>query len=119
MPARKPKDMPREALELIAERFKLLSDPTRLELLQLLRASERSVGELAEAAGIGQPSASKHLALLQAAGVVDKRRAGRSVLYRISDPLVFELCEGVCDSLATALDARSVRLRRSGIRRRK
>jgi DNA-binding transcriptional ArsR family regulator len=59
-----PNPMPDEALELVADRFKVLGDPVRLRILQALRGGERSVGELVEATGIVQTNVSRHLQIL-------------------------------------------------------
>ncbi|MGE0713195.1 MAG: ArsR/SmtB family transcription factor [Planctomycetota bacterium] len=89
-----------EALELVAQRFKALSDPTRLALLQALFQGELTVQELCERTGTAQANASKHLALLTRQGVLARRKDGLFVRYRIDDPSVMDLCEVVCGSLA-------------------
>jgi ArsR family transcriptional regulator len=94
-----------EAAELIARRFRALSDPTRLRILDLLRQREEaSVGEMAEALGGSQQNVSKHLAALHAEGFVARRKQGTSSLYRIADPGVLELCEQVCSGIEAQLD---------------
>jgi DNA-binding transcriptional ArsR family regulator len=90
----------REALELVAKRFRTLGDPTRLALLQAMFESDRTVQELAAAAGTSQANASKHLALLLDQGVVARRREGLFTRYRIADPTLEKLCQVVCGSLA-------------------
>ena len=76
-----------EAAELIARRFRALSDPTRLRILDYLRNhDEASVGEIAEALGASQQNVSKHLSALHAEGFVARRKRGTSSLYRISRP---------------------------------
>ena len=87
-------------LALIARRFKMLGDPYRLKIVQLLEMGERSVGELANELDGKQPNVSKHLQLLFDAGLVDRRREGASVFYSIADPMVFKLCALVCRSAA-------------------
>ncbi|HEU5253579.1 MAG TPA: metalloregulator ArsR/SmtB family transcription factor [Solirubrobacterales bacterium] len=85
-----------EAAELIAKRFRALADPTRLRILDHLRNTEEaSVGEITEALGASQQNISKHLAALLAEGFVSRRKRGTSSLYRIADPGVHELCDGV------------------------
>jgi len=85
-------------MELIARRFRTLGEPYRLRILQELETGEKTVGELvAELDGM-QPNVSKHLQILYDAGLVSRRRAGTSMLYAISDPMVFKLCELVCRS---------------------
>jgi DNA-binding transcriptional ArsR family regulator len=93
-----------DAAELIARRFRALSDPTRLRILDLLRQREEaSVGEIAEALGGSQQNVSKHLAALHAEGFVGRRKQGTSSLYRIADPGVLELCEQVCSGIEAQL----------------
>lgn len=85
-------------LNLIARRFKTMGEPLRLRLLQRLQEGAATVNELAEAANTSQPNVSKHLAILHDAGLIARQREGNSVLYSISDPLVFKLCDLVCRS---------------------
>ena len=93
-----------EAAELIANRFRALSDPTRLRIIDLLRTREEaSVGELTEALGASQQNVSKHLSALLAGGFVSRRKQGTSAIYRISDPEVLDLCERVCAGIETQL----------------
>ena len=87
------------ALELVAHRFKLLSEPTRLRLLQLLMTGEKSVNELVGATNTTQANVSKHLGILADGGLVARRKVGVSTLYRIADPSIFTLCDLVCTSL--------------------
>jgi ArsR family transcriptional regulator len=87
-------------IERVADRFRLLSDPTRLRLVNELHASgELTVGELVERLEISYASASKQLAMLRAHGTVARRREGTKVYYRIIDPSLDEVCNVVCKSL--------------------
>jgi|SRR6478735_1961562 len=93
-----------EAAELVARRFRALSDPTRLRILDLLRnQDEASVGEITERLDTSQQNVSKHLSALLAEGFVARRKRGTSSLYRISDPGVHELCDGVCAGIESQL----------------
>jgi DNA-binding transcriptional ArsR family regulator len=96
-PARAP--LPREALELVAQRFRALGDPTRLALLQALFDGERTVAELCTLTGTSQANASKHLALLLERGLVARRRDGLFTRYRVGDAMLERLCALVCGSL--------------------
>jgi DNA-binding transcriptional ArsR family regulator len=87
------------ALAMIAERFKVLAEPMRLKILHALWDDERTVGEIIEAVDGLQANVSKHLGVLQQAGLVTRRKEGLRAFYRIADPTVFELCEVVCASL--------------------
>jgi DNA-binding transcriptional ArsR family regulator len=80
--------------DLVARYFRTLADPTRLRILQLLRAEgELSVGELAERIGISQPGASNHLACLRWCGFVATRREHRTVFNFVADERVLTLIE--------------------------
>lgn len=94
------KVMSDKMMELVARRFRMLGEPYRLRLLQELEAGEKSVGELASTLDGNQPNVSKHLQILHDGGLVSRRRMGTSILYEISDPMVFRLCELVCRSAA-------------------
>lgn len=84
------------ALDLVAARFRMLGEPLRVRLIQALRDGERSVSDLVEALEATQPNVSKHLRLLQQAGIVGRRHQGNLVFYFVDDPSVFELCDAVC-----------------------
>jgi DNA-binding transcriptional ArsR family regulator len=88
-----------QAIELIATRFKILSEPLRLRILQHLQDGEKSVSELTEAVETSQPNVSKHLKIMQDAGVLQRLQSGNTVYYSIADESIFTLCEIVCGSL--------------------
>ena len=94
-----PKTLPPAALEIIADRFKALSEPTRLRLLNALMSGEKSVSHLVEITGINQASVSKHLGQLADAHMVGRRREGANVIYFISDETLFEICRLMCAKL--------------------
>jgi DNA-binding transcriptional ArsR family regulator len=71
----------------------------RIRLLDRLRVSELSVGELTDALGASQQNVSKHLGALHQAGIVGRRKDGNRVVYSIADASVFALCETVCGGL--------------------
>lgn len=64
--------------------FQALGDPTRLALIEELRAGERNVNELVRALGCPQPKVSRHLKVLKDAGIVRDERAGRHVAYALA-----------------------------------
>ena len=92
--------MESDLIPLVAARFKALADPRRLALLSALQGGERTVTELAETTQRPQPNVSQHLASLARAGLVESRREGTRVYYRIADPYVLRICDAVCDSVA-------------------
>lgn len=95
------------ALDLVAARFRLLSEPMRLRLLNELRAGERTVSQLVAACEAGQANVSKHLSLLADAGLVARRKEGLHVFYYIADESLFELCDLVCTRLQRELAAKA------------
>lgn len=62
--------------------FNAIAEPRRRHILEFIAAGERSVGEIAEALELGQPSVSKHLNVLRNVDLVTVRRDGRRILYR-------------------------------------
>jgi ArsR family transcriptional regulator len=97
----KQKKMPlsQEAVELVAGRFKLLGEPVRIQILQALHDGPLSVSDITRIIGTTQPNVSKHLKLMQDAGVIDRRQEGNVAYYSIVDKSVFEICDVVCESL--------------------
>jgi DNA-binding transcriptional ArsR family regulator len=92
-----------EAVTLVATRFRVLGDPTRLRLLNLLLQGEVAVLELVSRTGLGQPTVSKHLGVLLREGIVARRQQGTQAFYRVADASVAALCDLVCEGLATRL----------------
>jgi DNA-binding transcriptional ArsR family regulator len=92
--------------ELQAEICRTLSHPARIAMLHLLAEEPREVGRLANAVGVSQPSASKHLAVMRSAGLVEAARDGRGAIYRLTDPAVID----ACDLMAQVMRRRLARL---------
>lgn len=95
-----------EVLRLVAARFRALSDPARLQLLNELRNGERTVTELQEATELGQANVSRHLALLHELGFVHRRREGLYTYYKLADRDVLRLCDIMCGRLEAEASAR-------------
>ena len=95
-----------DALDLVAARFRVLGEASRLRLLRSLQAGERSVGELVHEAGLTQANGSRHLQALHDAGVVGRRKDGLKVYYHIADPDIFDLCHVVCGGMRRELQER-------------
>ena len=100
------KNLTPEGLALVAGRFRLLSEPLRLQILDRLQQGETSVSQLAEDIGTSQPNVSKHLRLLIEGGLVARRQERTTVFVRVADPSVFELCRTVCGGIEEHLHAR-------------
>jgi ArsR family transcriptional regulator, virulence genes transcriptional regulator len=92
-----------EIYRLHAEVCRVLTDPKRLMILDALREDERSVGELAVAIGVALPNASQHLAVMRAAGLVEGRRIGTSVVYRLAEPAIADACDIIHSIVARRL----------------
>ena len=102
------KGLPDEALTQVAAYFQALSEPTRLQILNLLRQQERSVGELAQLCGYSSANISRHLALLTRHGLVARESRGNSAIYTIADESVYALCDLVCGNIARQLERMAV-----------
>jgi rhodanese-related sulfurtransferase/DNA-binding transcriptional ArsR family regulator len=74
---------------------KALASPHRLELLELLAQGERTVESLANEIGHSLANASQHLQALREGGLVESRKQGLYVHYRLADPTVFALCKAL------------------------
>ncbi|MEO7998695.1 MAG: metalloregulator ArsR/SmtB family transcription factor [Gemmatimonadaceae bacterium] len=101
-----PRALTPEILDLVAGRFKALSDRARLSLLQELRSGALTVNELAEATQTGQANVSRHLAVLFANGLVKRERDGVYVRYELADAHVLKLCDLVCGRLQAEMSER-------------
>ena len=98
------KGLPNEALVQVAAYFQVLSEPTRLQILNLLREQERSVGELAQLCDCSSANVSRHLALLTQHGLVSRETRGNSAFFHIADASVYDLCDLVCGNIARQLE---------------
>lgn len=92
-----------EHYRLHAQICRVLTDPKRLMLLDALRDDELSVGQLADAIGTSLPNASQHLAVLRGAGLVEARRSGTTIRYRIGEPAIVHASDIVHDIVAGRL----------------
>jgi ArsR family transcriptional regulator len=95
-----------EQLRHIAERFKALAEPSRLDILHALKGGELNVTELLEATGLAQANASKHLQVLYSSGFVQRRKDGVSTYYWLADADVLRLCDLMCGRLEKEVAAR-------------
>lgn len=97
------RELPPQALELIAARFRVLGESSRLKLINALQAGDKNVTELVEATGLNQANVSRHLQSLTDAGILARRKDGLNVIYSIADPSIFDLCDLVCGSVQKRL----------------
>lgn len=108
--------MDADVYELHARVCKSLSSPVRLRVLDLLRDGERTVKDMVPLAGVSQPNLSLHLKYLRENGVVERRREGATVYFRVSHPEIFDAIDIFRRILAKNL-ARDRRLARRRIPR--
>ena len=99
------KTMSAELVAMVAGRFKALSDPARLRILNAMRAGERTVSELVEDTELSQANVSKHLAMLHQLGFVKRRKEGLFVHYALADREIFRLCDMMCGRIDAEMKA--------------
>lgn len=95
--------IPRPIYQVRAELFRTLAHPARIQVLELLRQGERTVGELIPAVGLEPSHLSQHLGTLRRANIVQSRKKGSNVFYKVSDARVFDLLEVAKDVIAGSL----------------
>lgn len=76
-----------------ADLFKVMSNPKRLEILNLVKDEEITVNELSTKLGTRKSNTSQHLAYLRYVGLVIARRQGKNIFYKLIDPRVVEPCK--------------------------
>ncbi|MGZ9075746.1 MAG: ArsR/SmtB family transcription factor [Burkholderiaceae bacterium] len=94
--------------EVVSGYFGLLSEPTRLKILNAICEGELSVTQIVERVESTQTNVSRHLNLMYSKGVLKRRRDGASTLYSIADRNVVTLCRTACIQMASQLDEKSV-----------
>jgi len=98
-------------LDAVADLFAVLSEPSRLRILQFLQQGPSSVSTMVDELGLKQANVSKQLGILLQAGVIARVQEGNRAIYSIALPLVFDLCHLVCESVALQASARAEALR--------
>jgi DNA-binding transcriptional ArsR family regulator len=86
-----------------AQLFRVLGHPVRIRMLEILSSGERTVGDLQAELNLDSSGTSQHLTALRQHGVLESRRAGTSVYYRIRDPRVTQLLAVAKEILTSAL----------------
>jgi ArsR family transcriptional regulator len=80
-------------LELIARHFRMMGELMRLKILQVVCRTPHTVNDIVAATAGTQANVSRHLALLAAAGILQRHQDGQCVYYGVTDQLVVQLCE--------------------------
>jgi DNA-binding transcriptional ArsR family regulator len=99
-----PDGQPHPIYRLKADFFRLLGHPVRVRVLELLRDGERTVGDLQTALELDSGGTSQHLTAMRRQGVLESRKAGTNVYYRVKDPRTFQLLAVAREILATQLE---------------
>lgn len=89
-----------QELKEIASLLKALAEPTRLKIMQSLHEGELCVSDIVNEVGSGQANISKHLQLLVQNHLLQSRREGTTIYYRLSGSYVSKLCESICQGYA-------------------
>jgi len=95
-------------IRLTAKIFNALADPTRLEILEFLRTSEKCVCEIIPHVGLIQPVVSRHLKILKDCGLVRDRKNGTKRLYSITEPKIFQIIDATTPELLDLLSKRII-----------
>ena len=93
----------KELYEIHAEICKVFSNPTRLEILNLLRDEEMSVTELIEKTKLSQANISQHLSIMKSKGIVISDRKGKNIYYKLSNPKIVRAFDIIREVLAEKL----------------
>ncbi len=97
--------------EIKARLISVLANSKRLQIVDLLARTERTVSDLAEALDIAQATASQHLSVMRKAGVVETRKDGNFVYYRLADPKIADACAVMSHAIADLLASQQEKLR--------
>ncbi len=87
-----------------AEFFRTLGHPARVRVLELLKGGEMTVGDLQAELGIDSSGASQHLSAMRRQGILEARKEGTSVYYRVRDPRIFQLLESARQVIGSHLE---------------
>ena len=83
--------------------FKAIADPTRREVLALLRERPMAAGELADRFHVSKPTMSAHFTVLREAGLIDASRHGKSIVYRLRMSVLEEALMGLAQAVGLDL----------------
>ena len=96
----------KELYEIHAEMCKVFSNPTRLEILNLLRDEELSVTELIAKTKLNQANISQHLSIMKSKGIVISDRKGKNIYYRLTNPKIIKAFDIIKEILSERLRSR-------------
>ncbi|RMG61549.1 MAG: ArsR family transcriptional regulator [Deltaproteobacteria bacterium] len=97
----------RDVFEIHAEFCKVIANSKRLMIIALLEKGEMSVGEMAEEMGVSISNVSQHLRVLRAQNIVQVRKEGQTVYYRLTDPKLPKLCREIRNLLVKVMQVKT------------
>ncbi len=100
--------------EMQANICQILANPKRLQIINLLKWGEHSVGALVQAMGVAKANLSQHLSLMRQIGILTTRREGTTIYYRLAIPHITEACEIMREVLLEVLATRTELSRQIG-----
>ncbi|MBO3839328.1 MAG: metalloregulator ArsR/SmtB family transcription factor [Thermoproteota archaeon] len=86
-----------------AKVFKALSDPARLEIIDLLKGGGKYVSDIVKKTGVVQPAVSRHLKILKECGIVEESKVGNKRLYKVTDARIFKVVNSLDPNLIEGL----------------
>jgi DNA-binding transcriptional ArsR family regulator len=104
------KEQMREVFDEVSHYFFLLSEPTRLKILYALCNGERTVAAIVNEIGTSQANTSRQLSMLHQARILQRRKEGAQVYYRIEDQNAIQLCRVVCGQMVDKVMQQAERL---------
>lgn len=102
----------KQIYELHAEVCKTLANPKRIEIINLLRSGEKSVSWLLEKTGLLKANLSQHLSVMRQQGIVNARKEGLNVFYRIANPKIVKACDLMREVLFEQMEERKEALKK-------
>ncbi len=94
----------KELYKIHAEICKVFSNPTRLEILNLLRGKEMSVTGLIKKTKLSQANISQHLSIMKSRGIVSSDRTGKNIYYKLTNPKIIKAFDIIREILAEKLE---------------
>jgi DNA-binding transcriptional ArsR family regulator len=104
--------IPLELLDYLTDYFRVLGEPTRLRILNLLQDGEKCVQEIVSESQTSQANVSRHLKVMLQSGILQRRTSGTAAYYRIADDLPFQICALVHAHLAGQVEAQADQFQR-------
>jgi len=87
-----------------AEMCKVFSNPTRLEILNLLKDKELSVTDMIKRTELSQANISQHLSIMRAKGIVISNRKGKNIYYELSNPKIIKAFDIIREVLSERME---------------